>query len=169
MKKLIFSIVFASSFLILSGQEFNVPADFSANKPDDYAKYEPDVIKSIDWFTNTPLNEQAAKRKEVYAFFLKWLTGTPRVSVGISEKIVTFIKPNGDLMFIFMGGWTKYALESKDYKNVFMGNLKGVESVIAFYQKNKAFLKKDKNVEKYIKMKENGTLEGYIKTNSESK
>jgi len=34
-----------------------------------------------------------------------------------------------------------------------MGNLKGIESVIDFYQKNKTSLQKDKNVEKYIKMK----------------
>ncbi len=153
----------------MSAQEFNVPQDITLNKPDDYARYETDISHCIDWFMNTPLNEQVSKRKDAYAFFLKWLTGAPNLSVGITTEIVTFSEPNTDLLFIFMGGWTKYALESKDYKNAYMGNLKGVESVIEFYQKNKNDLKKDKNVEKYIKMKEKGTLENYIKENSSSK
>jgi hypothetical protein len=165
MKTFLLILILAASSMILPAQDFVIPKDFSANKPEDYAKYENDIIQCINWFTNTPLNEQAPKRKESYAFFMKWLTGAPNVSVGITQNIVTFTQLNADLMFIFMGGWTKYALETKDYKNKYMGNLKGIESVIDFYQKNKTSLQKDKNVEKYIKMKEKGTLEDYIKKN----
>jgi hypothetical protein len=96
---------------------------------------------------------------------MKWLTGAPNVSVDVKTEIVTFMKPNSDLLLIFMAGWTKYAIETKDYKNKLNGNLKGIESVIEFYQKNKTNLQKDKNVEKYIKLKEKGSLEEYVKKN----
>ncbi|TAL81807.1 MAG: hypothetical protein EPN88_00260 [Bacteroidetes bacterium] len=165
MKKIFIAFILAASMIGLSAQDFDVPKDFTANKPEDYAKYEKDIMLCINWIMATPVNDQTAKRKESYAFFMKWLTGTPNVSVDVKSEIVTFMEPNGDLLLIFMAGWTKYALETKDYKNKLNGNLKGIESVIDFYQKNKDNLKKDKNVEKYMKMKEKGTLEDYLKKN----
>ncbi len=164
MKKLLLILILGFTSIIVFAQEFTVPNDFSANKPEDYAKYESDVVKCVDWLMNTAINEQTQKRKEAYAFFRKWLTGTPVVSLAVGEKIVTCMN-NPDLLLSCMGGWAKYALESKDYKNTYMGNLKGIEAVIGFYQKNKESIHKDKNVEKYIKMKENGSLEDFIKKN----
>ena len=96
-------------------------------------------------------------------FIMKWLSGTPKITIDVRPEIVTFMEMNPDLLMVFMCGWTKYALESKDFENALSGNLKGVESVMEYYQKNKDNLIKDKNVEKYIKMKEKGTLEEYIK------
>ena len=94
---------------------------------------------------------------------MKWLTGAPDVQVEINPDIVTFEKSNPDLLFIFMGGWTKYALESGDFSDKLNGIIRGIESVIDFYQKNRGNLHKDKNVERYIRRKEKGTLEDYIK------
>jgi len=71
-----------------------------------------------------------------------------------------------DLLMIFMGGWAKYSLESKDFKNKNSGSMAGIESVIEFYTKNKDFMPKDKNIEKYIKMKDKGTLKEYIEKNA---
>ena len=147
-------------------QEFEVPKNYVFSNKEDYTKYETDIIKSIDWLTNTPIQTQPEKRKEINAFVMVWLTGSPNVSVEIKAEIVNFMDPNPDLLMIFMFGWTKYSLETKDYKNKIIGNQKGVEAVIDFYKKNRENLKKDKNVEKYIKMKENGTLEEYITKNA---
>jgi hypothetical protein len=165
MKKILSIFVFTVIITGLSAQDFNIPENYVLKGPADYARYEPDIIKCANWLLITPLNEQVSKRKEANAFLMQWLTGAPNVSVDIKTEIVTFMQPNADLLMIFMGGWVKYALENKDYKNKFQGNLKGIESVIAFYQKNINYLKKDKNVEKYIKMKDKGTLEDYITKN----
>jgi len=143
-------------------QEFEVPKNYVFSNNEDFIKYEADVLKSIDWLTQTPIQTESEKRKEVNTFVLAWLTGSPDVSVEIKTEIVNFMDSNPDLLMIFMCGWAKYSIETKDYDNKIMGNLKGVETVIDFYIKNKENLKKDKNVEKYIKMKENGTLEEFI-------
>jgi hypothetical protein len=65
-------------------------------------------------------------------------------------------------LIIFIGGWTKYALETKDFDNSVAGNMAGIESVIEFYSANKKFLPKDKNIEKYIKLKSKGELKNHI-------
>jgi hypothetical protein len=166
MRKTLLTLVLVAISSGLFAQDFEVPKSLKLDKPDDYALYEKDVINCINWLMSTPIKEQADKRKEANAFFLMWLTGSPSVQVEIKAEILTFMKSSPDLLFIFMGGWTKYSLESKDSKDKVAGNLAGIEAVIEFYTKNKADMKKDKNVEKYIKMKEEGTLKAFIEKNA---
>jgi hypothetical protein len=165
MKKLIGILMFTILTSSLIAQEFEVPNNYVFTTKDDFAKYEGDILKGIDWLLKTPINIQPEKRKDVNAFVMAWLTGSPTVSVEIKPEIVSFMKPNADLLMIFMCGWTKYSLETREYNNKIMGNQKGVEAVIEFYLKNKEHLKKDNNVEKYIKLKEKGKLEEYISKN----
>ena len=166
MRKKVLTLVLVAICSSLFAQDFEVPKNLKLDKPDDYALYEKDVINCINWLMSTPIKEQADKRKEANAFFLMWLTGSPSVQVDIKAEIITFMKSSPDLLFIFMGGWTKYSIESKDSKDKVAGNLAGIEAVIEFYTKNKADMKKDKNVEKYIKMKEDGTLKEFIEKNA---
>lgn len=166
MKRLLLTLVAVALTAELFAQDFTVPQNARLEKVEDYATYEQHVISCVDWLMKTPVNEQTEKRKEAHAFLLKWLTGSPNVHLEIKQEIVTFMGSSPDLLMIFMGGWTKYALESKDFDNKVAGNLAGIESVIEFYQNNKAFLSKDKNVKKYIKMKDKGTLEEYIAQNA---
>jgi hypothetical protein len=166
MKTITLTLILTVISLQLFSQDFEVPKNYKLDKAEDYATYEPDVVKCFDWLMKTPVNEQAAKRKEANAFLIKWLSGSPSVSLEIKQEIVTFMGSSPDLFMIFMGGWAKYALESKDYKNKIAGNLAGIESVIEFYKKNKDFVPKDKNIEKYIEMKDKGTLKGFIEKNA---
>lgn len=166
MKKLFSILMFSFLTFNLFAQEFEVPKNYVLKGKEDFSKYESEVLKGIDWLFQTPINSQSDKRKEVNMFILSWLEGSPTVSVEIKQEIVSFMKPNPDLLMIFMCGWTKYSLENKDYNNKIKGSQKGVEAVIEFYVKNKENLKKDKNVEKYIKLKEEGKLEDYITKNA---
>jgi len=165
MKKLISILMFSILIFNLVAQEFEVPKNYILKQKEDFSKYESDVLKGIDWLLQTPLNTQPEKRREINTFVMTWLTGSPDVSIDIKPEIVSFMKPNADLLMIFMCGWTKYSLETKDCKNKIMGSQKGVEAVIDFYIKNKEYLKKDNSVEKYIKLKEKGKLEEYISKN----
>jgi len=166
MKKLFIIFTLSIFTFNLVAQEFEVPRNYVLKQKEDFSKYEGEVLKGIDWLTQTPLNTQPEKRKEINTFVIAWLTGSPDVSIDIKPEIVNFMKPNVDLLMIFMCGWTKYSLETKDYNNKIKGSQKGIEAVIEFYMKNKENLKKDKNVEKYIKLKEEGKLEEYISKNA---
>ena len=162
MKTIVSTIIFLTISIGLFAQDFSVPKDYKLDKAQDFASYEQDVVKCFDWLMKTPLNEQTEKRKEANVFLLKWLSGSPNVSIELKKEIVTFMRTSPDLLTIFLGGWAKYSLESKNFKNKIAGNLAGIESVIEFYTKNKSFMPKDKNVEKFIKMKDKGKLKAYI-------
>ena len=160
--KSILSTAFVLSFMLsLSAQEFEVPK-YQLKKAEDFAQYEKDVVGAVNWLMDTPVDAQPDKHKDVNKFLVEWISGSPNVSIEIKGEIVTFMSPNADLLVIYMGGWTKYVLETKDTDKQ-KGTLNGLESVIQFYQKNKDKLKRDKNVEKYIDMKEKGKLEEFVK------
>lgn len=164
-KTITLSFIFAFFTLGVFAQEYEIPKNFKPQTAEDYAPFEQDVIKSFEWMMNTPFNEQKQKRDEATTFLLTWIMGSPNVTVELHQNILTFMESSPELLIIFMGGWTKYSLESKDFKNKIEGNLAGLEAVIEFYTKNKKFLSKDKKVEKYIKMKKKGTLKEYVEKN----
>lgn len=130
----------------------------------DYQKDEPKVVEASNWLMNTPIDEKKSERLKKNTFLMKWMTGCPYISIGVSPTIVTYTDC-GDCLMIFLSGWTKYAIESKDYGNALKGNLAGTESVIQFYTTNKKALGKNKNIEKLIKLKKKGKLEEYIQQN----
>ena len=132
--------------------------------PEDYAKLEPIVIKAFDWLMANPADQEVEQRKAFGAFLIQWLTGAPNVSIALSEKIISYSNCD-ECLIIFMGGWAKYALESKDFDNPFKGNLAGTESIIEFYQKNKKALGKNQAIQKLMQLQEDGELKSYIKSN----
>ena len=120
------------------------------------------MIRCFDWLMATPANKESEKRMDAGAFMMKWLSGTPYLTVDVQPKIVNFMDVNPDLLLIFVGGWTKHVLVTGDTSKV-NANVKGLESVMQFYTRNRETLQKDKHVEKYIKMKEAGELESFVR------
>ncbi|MGD1848029.1 MAG: hypothetical protein ACFB10_21760 [Salibacteraceae bacterium] len=160
------SIVLLSFSLLFSvglmAQAWEVPSYIKLEEAADYAKYENDVIKCINWLQVTPLGQQNDKRKAANAFFMLWITGSPNVTIELQGDMVPFMKSSPEMLTVFMGGWTKYALENKDFDNKVMGNMAGIEAVIDFYERNRNHFKKDKKIEKFIKMKADGKLKSFI-------
>jgi len=130
---------------------------------EDYAKYEQKVIKDFNWLFETPIGVNPVKRKKTNSFLMQWMSGSPNVSIELSENITTYMDC-ADCLMIFMGGWTKYTLETKKFSKL-DANLIGTENVIEFYTFNKSKIGKNRNIEKFIKLKEKGKLEKYIKSN----
>ncbi len=161
MKKLLLAGIVLFQGMCLFGQEFQVPQNYTLVKVEDYAPYEQDVLNGIKWLSGTPVNKETDKRKEVNAFLMKWMMGSPNVKLEVRQDVVTFIS-SPDLLMGFLCGWTKYSLETKNYTDKLKGNLAGIENAIDIYQKNKSILPKDKNIEKYIKLQSKGKLEEEI-------
>jgi hypothetical protein len=142
-------------------QEFEVPVNYAFKKPADFAAYEADIVKCYDWLMKTPSDAELEKRQDAGAFLMGWLSGNPNLAIEINPRIVNFMDPNPDLLLIFAGGWSKYAITSKENDKV-KGNLAGLEGVMQYYQKNRNRLERDKHVEKYIKMRDAGELESFV-------
>jgi hypothetical protein len=146
-------------------QDFEVPTDYKLEEAQDFDHYEKDILSCVNWLNSTPLNKETEKRKAANAFLFKWIAGSSKIHIELKQEIITFMD-DGELLIIFMGAWTKYSIESNDFNNKLNGTIAGVESVIDFYSKNKGAISKNKAVDKYIKMKEKGTLKDYLEKNA---
>ena len=144
-------------------QKFDLPTNIKLESPEDYASYEQDILKAVNWLEKTPLGEQDNKRKDVASFLQRWLTGAPNVTLEINADIATFTEECPDCMVIFMGGWAVHALENKDSETV-NGNVAGLESVLEFYDSNKELLGKIKSLDKYTKVQSKGDLKSHIES-----
>lgn len=166
MKNLIFTILLCSSSFIISAQnnnpKFTVPEEYTFVYPEDYAEYEPQIKEAIDWYLWRSMAFDSSKRQKTSTFFFKWLTGSPSVSVEINTDIVNFFENNPELLLVFTMGWTKYSIDNDYSKDIIKSNKAGIETVVNYYNKNKGFLKKNKDVEDYEKMIKKNKLEEYI-------
>ena len=154
--------IFIALFLILSSitsssQEFNVPGGYEFKAKEDYAKYEKQIIAAADWLIATPLNEQEEKRKEVSAFVMKWINGSPTVNVEINPTIMDFEKKNPGMLILYMAGSAKYVLENNFSKDMRAKHKSALKDMIKVYKEGKG-IKKDKKMEKLIKSEEEGKI-----------
>ncbi len=165
MRKLLFIALLG--FLVVGksarAQSYEVPKDYTLKTKEDYTKYEQDVINTVDWLQQTSWDEQQDKRKEASAFLIAWLTGSSTVTITIQAPLAKMCDKNPDLLIIFMGGFTKYALQHKDAQNANAANVAGFRALIAKYQMEKNH-KKQSAVEKLIKIDQDGKLEEWTAT-----
>jgi len=159
MKKTFLILLFSLISIGVFSQEFEAPKNFEPKLKEDYAPFEPQILDAINWSLNTPLNEQSEKRQEVYAFFMKWITGTPSVSIELRAKHLKFSEKSPDLLVPFIMGWTKYTLENNYSRDIIKGNEAGIITAVKFYEDNKKHLKRNKEIESLSKLIREGKLE----------
>ena len=158
----IFTLFLLVTSFNVFGQEFNVPSNVALNTVEDYKKAEPLVLQSIDWLQNTPVTKDTRKRAEVNAFLMKWMTGSPSVTIELVAGIVPM--ECSDCLMAFLSGWTKYSLEHDYSKDKIANAVAGAEHAIEFYKKNKKELGKQKEFETMIRRQKKGKLQAYIES-----
>lgn len=146
----------------LFGQTFAVPANYAFTTKADYARYEPEVMGAVNWLETTPLNREAAKRKEVNAFLFKYLEGSPTVSIELHNYVLELNKKNPDLLMVFMAGWARHQLANPSGTDKLKLNTAGVQTVLKVYGLGGAA--KDKGLEKLTKLAGAGELEAWVKS-----
>lgn len=159
----VFPVIFLFCFAFIQAQEFEVPKQVKLEAALDYVQYEETVIAGINWLEETPVLEQVQKRQETGAFLMSYMTGTPAFSIAIFPFQMELTEKNPPLLMAFLGGWTRFALENPAEKDdALLANKAGINSIIKVYTANKGNgMKKDKKVEKLLKMDE-AALEKWI-------
>jgi hypothetical protein len=165
MKKFPFLIFIVTLFSIgrAFSQTYEVPQNYSLKTKEDYAKYETDVIKTIDWLQQTAFNEQPEKRKAANTFLMAWATGSPSVSVEIGNGLMKLAAKNQELIVTFMGGYIRYALSNKDSFDKLKANTASVRAIIAKYKSDPSLIR-DSHIDHLEKLDKEGKLENWIKT-----
>lgn len=161
--------VFAATLFILlssavSAQNFEVPADYSLKVKEDYARYEKEVIAATDWLKATPLGEQQEKRKQVSAFLMEWISGSPTVNVEINPAILDFEKKNSGMLMLYMAASAKYVLANNYSTDMRAKHRFALQAMMDVYKTDKA-IKKDKKMDKLIKATDEGKLDEWLEEN----
>jgi hypothetical protein len=145
-------------------QDFTVPSNYQLITKEDYTKYEGDIINAAKWLIATPLNEQPDKRKEVSAFVVNWINGSPTVNVEINPTIMDFEKKNAGMLVLYMAASAKYVLENNYSKDMRAKHRAALRDMVAIYKSGKG-IRKDKKMEKLAKSDEEGKLDEWIADN----
>jgi hypothetical protein len=145
----------------LLSQSFEVPKDYVFKTAPDYVTYEKDIIAATNWLIATPLKEQSDKRKEVSAFVVQWVNGSPTVSVELNATILDFEKKNTGMMVLFMAASAKYVLENNYSKDIRAKQKAALRSMMGVYKAGLG-IKKDKKMEKLIKSDAEGKIEEWL-------
>lgn len=140
-------------------QQFSLPILPEKMWPSDYAKYEADVLNCCEWLLNAAPDFSQPKREECSSFLVRWLTGTPSVSVVIDEHLVDPKKP--DLLVAYLAAWTRQALADKDGNALLYANV-AVEEMLRFYVDHNKVIGKSKLAEKLLKQQAKGDLASYV-------
>jgi len=173
MKKLFFIalsvIVFLPYQSIAQTLETNIPFKYETAPSDsvkslveEYNRLEPAVLADIDWLNYNYIDENHDLRNEKSHFVLMWMTGSPTVSIQIDDRVVTFRKAHPSVMLAYMMGWTKYSLEHNHSNDTLECTYAAVTNAVNFYSRNRQYLKKNKELDKYKEMADNNTLYRHI-------
>ncbi len=152
--------LFAACAFQLTAQESKLLSKVPETK-EEFVASEPQVIASVDWIENTPMDENEEMHKFQYSLLIQWMTNSPTVTLELNAYVMDYTKKNSDLLVVFMCGWTKYALQNEYTKDEVPCNLAGLQSMIKVYKTGK--LKKDKKMDELVAMDTEGKLEAWVK------
>ena len=155
-------LLFFSTSLFSQTVDWESLENAELKEAEDFAKINPEIMKLIDWLGNHHLDHK--DRIKANATFMRWITGSPTVTISLDTYLMNYTKKNGDFLLLYMAGWSKYVLENPDKKeDTIGGNLAGINYFLDFYEKGKDFgVKKDRKVAKLLKKREAGKLEEFI-------
>ncbi|KAB1064884.1 hypothetical protein [Salibacter halophilus] len=166
MKSLLLTLLTTCFISISFAQSFEVPENYKLEKGEDYERYEDEIIDCIDWLMSTPPNEETEKRDRASKFYLEWIAGTPDVTIELNLDVAPFAEKSPELLVIYMGGWTKKALNSDEPVSIVDGSEAGLLAVIEYYQKNENIIDKNRKVKKLIRLKKKDKLRQFVLDNA---
>lgn len=159
MRTLILLLITAIS-IGLNAQEWEVPEDVTYTNQADYEAQNENVVAATNYLIETPVNKIPYKRKATNKFLMDWVTGTPTVTLTLSQEVVPFMEC-GECLMVYMASYAKQSIMHRG-GNGKIWNYAAVKDVMNFYQNNKAAVGKNKPLEKFIKLEAKGKLEGKI-------
>ena len=139
--------------------QFSLPIMPEKMWPSDYANYENDVLNCCNYLLGVDPAFNQPKHEECVSFLVRWLTGTPNVSVVIDPKLVD--SKNGNLLVAFMAAWTRHALTNKEDGNLINAQV-ATEEMLTFYSNYKESVGKSKLTEKLLKEQAKGNLANIV-------
>jgi len=141
--------------------KFEVPKNVELKTNADYKKYETAMIDAAKWLEETDLNSETEKRKNVNAFVLQWISGSPTITVSLNEQLSQIYGKNAHLLGIYLASYTRNFLESPETATKFSATKAGLIAMMNVYKKGIG-IKKSKEMEKLIGLTDENKLDEFI-------
>lgn len=146
-----------------TGIQYQLPdEELAQDLKDAYTQLEPQLLADIKWLNDTPIKTDKEIRDEKARFVLMWMSGSPTISIHVDDRLVTFLGVDPAILMAYMMGWTQYAIENNYSDDAIQCSVAGISNAVDFYSKNKKTFKESKELEKYKKMIDDGTLTHYV-------
>jgi hypothetical protein len=152
----------------LRAQEFSVPEGYAFKSKEDFAKYEPQILKCIDYLETAPLGSEAGKRKPANAFFFTWVQGAPNVNVDMFAYVMGLTSKNKDFLLVYIAGWTRAELAHSGSADKIEYHLAGLRSIIKAYTQAPGAIQDD-GVDEIARAEKDGKLLEWLKPRLQSK
>ena len=108
---------------------------------------------------NTDLNKEIDKRKQVNAFVVQYISGSPTITVEINEAIAKIYGDNEQLLALYLASFARHCIENTSWTKT-TAIKAGIVSMIAVYKKQ-IQVKKGRELDKLIKLTD-AELDKYI-------
>ncbi|PPK88734.1 hypothetical protein CLV84_1705 [Neolewinella xylanilytica] len=145
--------IFYSAFSF--AQEISIP-NVTYRSAADYTAQNEKVVEVIDHLRRFPADVYESRRKEAVSYLVKWLSGTPDVTVELLPFTMPYLK-YGESMAIFMGSYAKLDLQDTE-ADEYNKNLTALRSVAEYYLDNIDVFGRDKQMDKLVKLEEKDKL-----------
>ncbi len=155
---------------IIKAQDFEIPKDYKFEKPEDYKIYTEKIVEGINWLLNSPVDNNKEHRKEVNAFIIKWITGSPDYQLIMDANATPIIEDvefeyNSDVMTAYIGGMLLHSINNTGEVYYLDIQRAGITAVLKLTDNNKKLMKKSKAVKKYRQLKKHNELNEWILSN----
>ena len=99
LKILPFLFIFLSSSSLLSQTvDWETLENAELKETEDFVKIDSLILKLINWLGNHHLDHK--DRIKANSIFMKWMTGSPSVTVNLDNYLMSYTKKNGDFLLL---------------------------------------------------------------------
>ncbi|MBI5539350.1 MAG: hypothetical protein HY951_04775 [Bacteroidia bacterium] len=161
-KKILLIILLSNFSNLIFSQTDNLLTELPDSTREAFIKSEKQLLNTINWLNNTPINKDVDFRRTQMALLYAWLVNSPTVTIEIDYSVLPFTKKNPELLATFFGGWAKYSIENSYSEDLIKCNLAGIRSAVSFYKKGNG-LKSDKKMDEIIELENKNELENWVK------
>jgi len=140
----------------------DIPQNVELKSKEDYAKYETTIIKAAKWLEETDLNKEPGKRQQVNSFVIQWISGSPDITVDLTEQLGKVYGKNPQLLALYMAAYAGNFIENKDSATKFTATKAGLISIMNVYKKG-IEITKSKEMDKLISLTSDNKLDDYIR------
>jgi hypothetical protein len=155
-------------FLTLSvpvfSQDWEVPKHYTLEGAEDYTQYEDDIIQAANWLRDNSPTADIQKYQDAAQFVIKWVNGSPTVTVMITPVIMDFNNKNPNMLVLYMASCAKYVLENAYSKDTNAQQKSALKDMVEAYQKQTT-MSKDKKMDKLVKAFNDGSIDTWMQKN----